>query len=118
MKLLRRKCKICGKWFKTSLPQIALCLKCWDKQPKCSSCKNVMAPEYGSLDKFARNIGKYKICDGCNAAMKRKGCLHISASQYLLPSGRVTTKIPEEMRTNYSVENCIQTSRLPPRWAS
>jgi len=99
MKLLRRKCKICGKSFKTSLPHIALCLKCWDKQPKCSSCKNVMASEYGSLDRFARNIGKYKICDGCNREIKRKGYLHISESQYLLLSGRVKTQtIPEEDR--------------------
>jgi len=48
-----------------------------------------MAPEYGYMEGFARKVGKYKICDSCNAVLITKGSLHISASQYLLPSGRV-----------------------------
>jgi hypothetical protein len=48
-----------------------------------------MAPEYGYMEGFAKKVGKYKICDSCNAVLITNGYLHISASQLLLPSGRV-----------------------------
>jgi hypothetical protein len=56
-----------------------------------------MAPEYGFMEGFARKVGKYKICDWCNVELREKGSLHISESQYLLPSGRVRTRnVPAE----------------------
>lgn len=51
-----------------------------------------MAPQYGSLESFARKVGKYNICTGCNYELGRKGFLHISETQWLLPSGRVKVK--------------------------
>jgi hypothetical protein len=51
-----------------------------------------MAPEYGSLERFARVVGKYRICAGCDYELRRKGFLHISETQWLLPSGQVRIK--------------------------
>ena len=51
-----------------------------------------MAAAYGSLEAFARKVGIFTICTGCNYEINRKGFLHISETQYLLPSGRVRTK--------------------------
>jgi hypothetical protein len=51
-----------------------------------------MAPEWGFLEGFAKKVGIYKICGGCYYELKRKGFLHLSESQYLLPSGRVKVK--------------------------
>jgi hypothetical protein len=60
-----------------------------------------MAPEYGYLEGFARKVGKYGICGGCDCELRRKRFLHISESQYLLPSGRVRTrKAPAEDRVD------------------
>ena len=56
-----------------------------------------MAPEYGYMESFGRKVGKYRICSGCDGELTRVGFLHISASQYLYPSGRVKTKnVPAE----------------------
>lgn len=51
-----------------------------------------MAPEYGSLEGFARKVGKYQICGGCDCELKGKGFLHISETQYLFPSGKVKVR--------------------------
>ena len=51
-----------------------------------------MAPEFGFRERFARKVGKYKICTGCDYEIRRKKFLHVSATQYLLPSGRVKIK--------------------------
>jgi len=51
-----------------------------------------MAPEYGYLERFARKVGKFKICAGCDYELRRKGYLPISETKDLLPSGRVRTR--------------------------
>jgi hypothetical protein len=51
-----------------------------------------MAREYGFLEGFATKLGNYKICTSCDTELTRKGLLHISDTQYLLPSGRIKTR--------------------------
>jgi hypothetical protein len=51
-----------------------------------------MAPEWGYLEGFTRRVGRFNICGGCDYEIKHKGFLHISETQYLLPSGRVKIK--------------------------
>jgi hypothetical protein len=92
-----RKCRKCGKVFRPILERYTLCPVCWRKEPKCRSCRIVMAPAYGSLEGFARKVGIFSICTGCNYEINRKGFLHISETQYLMPSGRVKIKsVPAE----------------------
>jgi hypothetical protein len=55
-----------------------------------------MGREWGYREGFARKVGKYKICNGCNYQLKRKGFLQISNTQYLLSSGRVVKRMPAE----------------------
>jgi len=50
-----------------------------------------MASEYGYMESFARRVGKHRICGGCDYELRRKRSLHISETQWLLPSGRVRT---------------------------
>ncbi len=87
-----KKCRGCGKPFKSFNPHDTLCANCQAKLPKCGICRVVMAPEHGYMEGFARKVGKYNICGGCDYGLKTKGFLHISESQYLLPSGRVKVK--------------------------
>jgi len=51
-----------------------------------------MAPEYDFLEGFARKVGKYSICGGCDYEIRNKGWLHITEVQYLFPSGRVKVR--------------------------
>jgi hypothetical protein len=78
---------------------VNLCAKCRSRLPKCGSCRIVMAPEWGYLESFARKVGRFSICGGCDYELRRKGFLHISETQYLLPSGKVKMKSmpPEDM---------------------
>ncbi len=95
--VIPKSCQKCGKPFNSPLRSQALCKKCESALPKCGICHTVMAKEDGYMEGFARKVGKYKICDCCNAELKAKGFLHISESQYLLPSGRVKVKaVPAE----------------------
>jgi len=56
-----------------------------------------MAREHGYMEGFARKVGKYKICTSCDVELIKNGVLHISGSQYLLPSGWVKVKpVPTE----------------------
>lgn len=49
------------------------------------------------MESFARKVGKHRICTGCDYELRRKGFLHISESQYLLPPGRVEVRnVPAE----------------------
>jgi len=43
------------------------------------------------MESFARRVGKHRICGGCDYELRRKRSLHISETQWLLPSGRVRT---------------------------
>jgi len=95
--VIPKSCQKCGKLFNSSLRSQALCKKCESALPKCGICHTVMARQYGYMEGFARKVGKYKICTSCDTELIVKGALRISASQLLLPSGRVRTRdVPAE----------------------
>jgi hypothetical protein len=60
-----------------------------------------MAPEYGFLEGFAGKVGKHSICGGCDHELRTKGFLHISETQWLLPSGKVKTSPPRRKSAQY-----------------
>jgi hypothetical protein len=95
--LVERICRICGKPFRTRFKRIELCNKCWKKQPKCGSCKQVMAMRYGGLERFAGMVGKKRICASCAFELSKNGFLRISETQILLPDGKVKTAGPLEI---------------------
>lgn len=91
------KCARCGKKYDRFDGVERLCPKCRARLPRCDSCREVMAREWGYLEGFARKVGKYRICDSCNVELKKNGFLHIAGGKYLLPSGRVKIKeVPAE----------------------
>lgn len=86
-----KKCRICGRDFRGFYKRdpIEVCQRCAAKLPKCGCCHIIIAPEYGYMERFARQVGRYRLCYHCSRELRRKKFLRISESLCLLPSGKV-----------------------------
>lgn len=90
--LKRIPCRKCREEFGSSFDGEEVCPKCRKTLPECDSCHTQMSTQYGYMEDFARKVGNYSICGCCDGELEKKGFLHITNFQYLMPDGSVKTK--------------------------